>query len=205
MGFLSVLSQAQKWIAERAGSGDVVIDATAGNGVDALALAKLVGPKGTLYAFDIQQAALQRTKERLRDHEAEGMLPDVYYFQQSHSQMIEAITSVHPEHVGAAAAVMFNLGYLPGGVDQTVVTETASTITALDAALAILRPRGIITCVLYPGHPGGADEADAVRQWACSLSQAKAQSVIYRQLQRSDSPYLIAIEKKQEKTPRVLD
>ena len=34
--------------------GDTVVDATAGNGGDALWLAKAVGPQGRIYAFDKQ-------------------------------------------------------------------------------------------------------------------------------------------------------
>jgi tRNA A58 N-methylase Trm61 len=41
--------------------GDLAVDATAGNGQDAAALARLIGPAGTLHAFDIQEQAIQRT------------------------------------------------------------------------------------------------------------------------------------------------
>lgn len=34
---------------------DVVIDATMGNGYDTVYLAKKVGPKGKVYAFDVQE------------------------------------------------------------------------------------------------------------------------------------------------------
>lgn len=38
-------------------SGDCVVDATLGNGHDTLFLAKLVGPAGHLYGFDVQARA----------------------------------------------------------------------------------------------------------------------------------------------------
>jgi len=196
MGFLSVLSMAHKWIAERTGPGDIAIDATAGNGVDTLALARLVGPKGTIYAFDIQQEALDRTRERLSALEAETLLPDTHLIHQSHARMAEAVQSIHAPHAGLVSAVMFNLGYLPGSGDLSIITEPTSTISALEAALTLLRRGGVITCVLYPGHPGGAEEAAAVEAWAAALPQSIAQSVIYRQLQRIDAPYLIAVEKR---------
>ena len=47
--------------------GDIVVDATAGNGHDTLKLAELVGEDGHVYAFDIQQTALDHTKERLAE------------------------------------------------------------------------------------------------------------------------------------------
>ncbi|MEF2243539.1 class I SAM-dependent methyltransferase [Paenibacillus sp. IITD108] len=192
MGFLSVLSTAHKWIAERAGSGDIVIDATAGGGVDTLALAQLVGANGTVYAFDIQQEALDRTAKRLEPFIEQQHITRPKLVLDSHSSMADYIP--HIEH-GKIAAIMFNLGYLPGG-NETVITEPASTIAALQASLQLLRRGGIITCMLYPGHEGGLEEAQAVESWAAALPTDQAQAVIYRQLQRANSPYLIAIERR---------
>ncbi|WP_138752687.1 class I SAM-dependent methyltransferase [Paenibacillus sinopodophylli] len=193
MGFLSVLSMAHKWIAERTSLGDIAIDATAGGGVDTLMLAELVGPSGTVYAFDIQQEALDRTKERLAPLASANRLPTMMLKLESHAEMAVA---VHGSAVGQVSAVMFNLGYLPGSSDLTIITSPVSTLPALDAALNLLRSGGILTCVLYPGHPGGAEEAASVEEWATELPQQTAQTVIYRQLQRSSAPYLIAIEKR---------
>ncbi|GKU75918.1 class I SAM-dependent methyltransferase [Paenibacillus sp. L3-i20] len=192
MGFLSVLSMAHKWIAERTLPGDTVIDATAGGGVDTLALAELVGPKGRVYAFDIQQSALDRTHERLAPLAESSRLPDVQLLLQDHATMSGAVEPVDRGHI---AAIMFNLGYLPGG-DESVITQPKTTIDALQASLTLLRAGGIVTCVLYPGHPGGEQEAAAVEDWAAGLPQNIAQAVIYRQLQRKTAPYVISIEKR---------
>lgn len=189
MGFLSVLSMAHKWIEERAGLGSIVVDATAGGGVDTLALATLVGPKGTVYAFDIQQEALARTQARLAAADA---LHQVRLRLLDHAGMADAID---PKHKGLISAIMFNLGYLPGG-DPSVITQPATTIEALQSALSLLMPGGIVTCVLYPGHPGGDLEAAAVEAWAAGLPQSEGQAVLYRQPQRSAAPYLIAIERR---------
>ena len=48
--------------------GDTVIDATCGTGKDTLALAKAAGRDGCVYAFDIQEEAIRRTKDRLREN-----------------------------------------------------------------------------------------------------------------------------------------
>lgn len=45
--------------------GDLCIDATMGNGNDTLLLCRLCGEKGRVLAFDIQEAALAHTRERL--------------------------------------------------------------------------------------------------------------------------------------------
>ncbi|CAH1190100.1 hypothetical protein PAECIP111893_00175 [Paenibacillus plantiphilus] len=260
MGFLSVLSMAHKLIVERVSPGDTVVDATCGNGVDTRFLAELVGARGTVYAFDIQAQALQRTSERLAPLAAAGKLPLLHLVQDSHAAMA-AYVAMPPQgvmaamvappaasgsrlmgprlvgpagaeaarlaeslaaeslswaaagdvaaangsraeyaaaqHSSKAAAVMFNLGYLPGAdADPAVITKTDSTLAALDAALTLLRPGGIITIVVYPGHVGGELEAASVENWASALPQLTAQAVLYRMAQKPDSPYLIAVEKK---------
>ncbi|TKJ92098.1 SAM-dependent methyltransferase [Paenibacillus sp. CFBP13512] len=197
MGFLSVLSYAHKLVLERldAHSG-YAIDATAGTGVDTLMLAKAAGRRGQVFSFDIQQDALDRTQERL-DKEDQAKLASVQLILDSHATMSQYIPEA--QH-GKIQVIMFNLGYLPTG-DLSIITEPDSTLTALASAFDLLAIRGILTIVLYPGHAGGAEEAEAVQAWASSLPVAVAQSIIYRQLQRQDAPYLIAIEKKGSSTP----
>ena len=45
--------------------GDTVVDATMGNGHDTLFLAEQVGAEGRVYAFDIQESALESTRQLL--------------------------------------------------------------------------------------------------------------------------------------------
>lgn len=185
---------AHRWMAERAQPGDIVIDATSGGGVDTLALARLVGERGSVFAFDIQQAALDRTRERLDAIRAGGKekLADTQLLLQSHEQMADCVPAALHGHI---AGVMFNLGFLPGG-DESLITQPSTTIAALEAALALLRPGGVITCVVYPGHPGGAEEAQAVQQWVEALPDEAAATMLYRQLHKKAAPYLLGLEKK---------
>jgi len=195
MGFMSVLSFAHKLIMERLAPGDRAIDATVGTGADTLFLARTVGPRGGVYGFDIQSAALTLAEERLQTAVNSGeVLPPVSLLLESHAAMAEAIPS---DWHGTVGAVMFNLGYLPSpSADKAIITMTDSSIAALEAALRLLRPGGIITAVLYPGHEGGDQESAAILAWASEVSTQVAQSIVYRQLQRSTSPYVIALEKK---------
>lgn len=195
MGFVSVLSFAHKLISERLTLGDRAIDATVGTGADTLFLAKAAGAKGEVYGFDIQAAALKLAEERLRlAREETSSLSPVTLLERSHAEMMEAIPA---NWHGTVGAVMFNLGYLPtGDADKNIITQPDSSIRALEASLQLLRPGGIITAVLYPGHAGGDLEAAAVEAWAAAVSPQVAQSVLYRQLQRKDAPYVIALEKK---------
>jgi len=188
MGFYSVLTMAQRWVAERVELGETVIDATAGGGVDTLQLALLVGPKGKVLAFDIQQEALNKTAHRLQCYEEQDKLGKVELIKDSHDNM-----SQYAAH--GVGAIMFNLGYFPGG-DQQIITEPDSTLRALEQSLLLLRPGGILTCVLYPGHTGGDIEAEAVERWAAALPHEQANCVLYRQPQRPAAPYLVAVERK---------
>lgn len=193
MGFLSVLSFAHKVVSERVQLGDVAIDATIGTGTDTLFLAKTTGPKGHVYGFDIQEEALTLTRQRIDQHVQPTISP-VTLLLRSHAYMKEAIST---NHHGKVAAIMFNLGYLPSTAsNKEIITMTDSTIDALQGGLELLRPGGIITIVLYPGHPGGDTESVAVKEWASQIPQSLAQSIIYQQLQRSDAPFTIALEKK---------
>jgi ubiquinone/menaquinone biosynthesis C-methylase UbiE len=191
---MSVLSQAQHWVKERVRPGDAVVDATAGNGADTLSLARAAGPGGIVFAFDIQAEALDNTRSRLRKAEESeaDRLARTTFILAGHETMCEAIPS---ESHGAIAAVMFNLGYLPGA-SSAVITRTATTVAALDSALRVLRSDGIVTVVVYPGHEGGQEEADAVLAWATRLPSNVAQAVVYDFPQKNKAPYLIAVNKR---------
>jgi hypothetical protein len=98
--------------------------------------------------------------------------------------------------LGNVAAVMFNLGYLPGA-DETVITLPQSTLTALSAATEMLRSDGLLSIIVYPGHPGGETEAAAVEAWASALPQPDFQVMCYRSLNRkAEAPYGIFVSKK---------
>ncbi|MBP1967610.1 class I SAM-dependent methyltransferase [Paenibacillus aceris] len=192
MGFVSVLGFAHQLIGQRVQPGDTVIDATLGNGVDTVFLAKLAGRSGLVYGFDIQQQALDQTKMRL-----EKELPDasssVHLNLCSHALME---TAVPEDRHGKVAAVTFNLGYLPGA-DPATITKQESTIPALEAALRLLRKGGIVTIVLYSGHEGGSEEAAAVEAWAQQLPLAAFQVLRYQFMNTSaHAPYLLALEKR---------
>ncbi|MDF2934801.1 MAG: SAM-dependent methyltransferase [Paenibacillaceae bacterium] len=193
MGFVSVLTMAQELAAQRIEPGDCCIDATAGNGVDTLFLAKEAGPKGLVHAFDVQETALASTAARLSGEQPERS-SGVRLHLASHDRMKEYVDA---EPHGRISAVMFNLGYLPGA-EHHVITQPGTTLTALDSALELLRPGGMLTVVVYSGHPGGAEEAEAVNRWAESLAQREFQVMCYRFMnQRNSPPYLIAVEKRQ--------
>jgi 16S rRNA C1402 N4-methylase RsmH len=141
--------------------GEVAIDATLGNGHDAVVLCEAVGPTGSVWAFDIQASAVESANRML---ERQGW-QNAHLLNKCHSRMIEFMPSADRGRVGA---VMFNLGYLPRG-DHAITTQAATTRTALEQAFDFLRPGGVITIVVYTAHDGGLLESRAVRDWLNSL------------------------------------
>jgi hypothetical protein len=94
---------------------------------------------------------------------------------------------VPPVRHGQVAGIMFNLGYLPGS-DKSVITLTETTLRALSVALDLLAPRGLLTLAVYPGHEGGAQEQQAITQWAAGLSPRHYEVQLLRPINRSASP-----------------
>jgi len=159
---ISLVDKAHELIGARLRPGALAIDATVGNGHDTLFLLRQVAPGGKVYGFDIQRAALESAAVKINESALRACLT---LFHDSHAAMLELVPEA--DH-GAIAAVMFNLGYLPGG-DKAVTTRADSTLAALTAASRLLSPGGIITIVAYPGHVGGEQETDQVVRWCEAL------------------------------------
>lgn len=165
MARISLVERAHALVGECIKSGDAVVDATLGNGHDAAFLARCVGAGGTLFGFDVQTRAVENTRTRLREIGFQGR---AVLTLASHADMA---THIPPHWHGRLAAVMFNLGYLPGG-DKTVVTTAASTLTALETACRLLSFDGVLTVLAYPGHPGGDVETGELAAWCQALDPA---------------------------------
>ncbi|MCM3637090.1 methyltransferase domain-containing protein [Sporosarcina luteola] len=179
-----VLPFSKRLISETVLPGETVVDATAGNGNDTLFLAELVGEEGRVFAFDIQQAALEATANRL-----DKLNDRVSLILDSH----ENVDTYVKKTIGGA---MFNLGYLPYSEDLSIITKPDSTIEAVDKLLGMLKKGGIITISVYDGHEGGKEERDALLDYVKSLHQADVHVIRYELLnQRKNPPFLIAIEK----------
>ena len=172
--------------------GHIAIDATAGNGHDTLFLTQLTAPEGMVFAFDVQADAITTTRSLLEQNGVPQQSWQLIHA--GHETMLESIRACWH---GKAGAVIFNLGYLPGG-DKSLTTSSATTVTALRAALEILRPDGILAVVLYTGHSAGKAEAEAVMEFAAGLPTREFHAMEYRTLNaRSHPPFVIAVEKTQ--------
>lgn len=171
-------------------TGDVVVDATIGNGHDTLFLAKLVGEAGQVYGFDIQKEALEATVERLKEH---NQSKQTILIHDGHENLENHI---HPSHFGKITGAIFNLGYLPGS-DKGIVTKPETTIAAIEQLLNLMAPEGIIILVIYHGHEGGTDERDGLLDFCGQLDQKIAHVLQYQFInQKNNPPFIVAIEKR---------
>lgn len=143
--------------------GDICIDATMGNGNDTLTLSRLCGEKGHIYAFDIQEQAIENTRARLVANNA----PENYkLFLQSHTEMDQYAEN------DTVSCIVFNFGYLPGG-DHSMATKSDTSIQALEISLKLLKKKGILSLCIYSGGDTGFDERDTILHWLKNLDPKK--------------------------------
>ena len=205
--------------------GDVVIDATCGNGHDTLRLAEMQPSR--LYAFDLQPEAIEATGCLLHEHGFTAGGPDdrIILTCLGHEHMGDYFRA-HPVPAGSsgttdvsspaessgaaktigssgaaaseafAAAIVFNLGYLPGG-DKAVTTCAGTTLSAVQQALALLRTGGLLCLTMYSGHPGGSEEKRALLAFARGLDSRQWHvSYISMPNQRKAPPEILLISRK---------
>lgn len=165
--------------------GDTVVDATMGNGNDTLLLARLVGGKGRVYSFDIQEVALQNTRKKL--HEA-GIMDNVELICDGHQNMDRYV----PKGIKAA---MFNLGYLPKG-DHRIGTKAETTIEALKKSMECLLVGGIVMMVIYYGGDSGFEEKEAVLEYVKTIDCRKFTVLVSEFVNQINCPPIaVCIEK----------
>ncbi len=173
----NVLSFSKQLLKENLSSDAMVVDATVGNGHDTLYLCENYK---FVYGFDIQEEAIKRTKNLLKEN-------DMLNFElicDSHENVLSYIDKID--------GAIFNLGYLPS-YDKSVTTNYKSTINAVKSILDILCERGIIILVIYTGHDD-SQEANHIEEYVMNLDK-KLSVLKYKFINRENSPYIIAIKK----------
>lgn len=164
----------------------IVLDATMGNGNDTQILASLVSNEGKVYAFDIQDTAIIKTRQKLEDQD---LLNNVELIKDSHENIDVYIN----ENIDFA---IYNLGYLPSG-DHSIITRPDSTICSLKKCIEKLNKQGVIVLSIYYGHEGGMDEKNAVIEFLSSLPQKEYNvGKVDFINQANNPPLLIFVEKR---------
>lgn len=159
--------------------GDICVDATAGNGGDTEFLCRLAGENGKVYAFDVQEQAVRSTEERL---ERAGLRDRAELICAGHERMKEFVKE-------RAAAVVFNLGYLPGG-DHAVATKADTTLRAAEQALELLKPGGVVSLCIYSGGDTGYEERDTLLSWLRELDPRRWLVIVNCYYNRRNDPPL---------------
>ncbi|MDO4834166.1 MAG: class I SAM-dependent methyltransferase [Bacillota bacterium] len=206
-----------------------IVDATCGNGRDTLALAKALfrdsnkassvgcplsahrttastgdsrtSSGGRLYAFDIQQQAIDTSFSLL---ESNGFKPYINAASPNscHCGSIVLIRDSHENmdlYIDKADLIVFNLGYLPGG-DKTITTDSKSTTNAVRAALPLLEKDGLLCITMYSGHHAGAVEKAALLQLAEGLDPGIWHTAYINMInQTNDPPEILLITRKRAK------
>jgi hypothetical protein len=185
---------------------DTVIDATAGNGQDSVALAKLLflpeddtnaspqQPHGDdddndgrttarLICMDVQEIACIKTQAALSAHLSAAQL-ERHVVQVIHGSHAELPPVEHP-----VGLIVYNLGFLPGS-DKSIETRTESTIESLAQASTLIRIGGMISVMTYPRS--NAEEDGAVAALLAELARKTQRFRIneHRQLARPMAPVL---------------
>ncbi len=158
--------------------GSFCIDATAGGGNDTLFLCEKVGKSGSVMAFDVQQAALDKTAQRL---EEKGVRERAELILDSHANLASYA------EMESADAIMFNFGYFPGG-DHTIHTKAESSIKAIEAGLKILKKDGMMSLCIYSGGDSGFEEKDALLEYLKMLDSKKYLVIESQYYNRPNNP-----------------
>ncbi len=177
-----ILQLAKDRLAENANPQGTYVDFTMGRGRDTLFLCQLA-PQGRVYAFDIQQAALDQTAELL----ARNSVDNATLILNSHDRFADYVA-------GEIDGGLFNLGFLPGG-DRSVTTRRGSTVAAVKLAMRALKRGGALGVAVYPGHEEGRLEGEMLQSYFTGVDKKEFDIFIYRLLNVPDSPYMMIIER----------
>lgn len=165
----------------------ICIDATLGNGKDAVKIYDKLGDKGFLYAFDIQSNAIHNST--LLFEKKYGRVSNISFIKDSHSNIREYINDTIDFFI-------MNLGYLPGG-DKDITTTSKTCIEFLDFSINNLNSGGIGIIVFYPGHTPGLEELENITIYLSKFDQRLYNIVNIKFLnQKSSPPQLAIIERK---------
>ncbi len=213
---ISIVDWTHQFLQQYIKPGDLVVDATMGNGGDTLFLAQLVAganvtdserqiyesfadkksairmtESGSVIAFDVQELALTNTRDKLAKHgfTSETIVAPARATKarvtkasatKNSDKFTATTTLILDSHANilnyvkeeSAQAVVFNLGYLPGG-DHSKATHAESTIPAIEAALKAIKRGGVISICIYSGGDSGFEEKNQVLEYLKTLDQRK--------------------------------
>ncbi len=176
----------KQFLASHIKEGGTVIDFTMGNGHDTAWLSRAVGESGRVYAFDIQEKALESTRQTLKN---EGCPDNCTLILDSHSNVLNYVSE-------KICAGVFNLGYLPGSGNKALTTLRPTTKIAVESAISLLDSDGIILIAVYPGHEEGKLEGEMLEEMLSHYDRKRICVSKFCLVNSPTSPFFFAIESK---------
>lgn len=185
MQTMNAIQIAHCLLKEKLCTASCVVDATAGNGNDTRYLAENSPAYAKIYAFDIQESALEATRRTLLNANLSGKV----------KLILDNHANIDAHVLDKVEIVVFNLGYLPGG-DHAVTTVAETTRVAVEKAVNLLALNGLAAIVSYPGHDSGALEDQCLGAYVKTLPPKNFTVGCYRMINHAKtSPALYIIEK----------
>lgn len=175
---LQITDWCHLFIRQQVKEGDLCIDATAGRGNDTLLLCELVGDKGKVISFDIQEEAIQSTTALLQEHKLEKRAKIKLV---SHDFMD---LYAKPDSV---SCISFNFGYLPGG-DHSITTMEETSLRAIKKGLDLLKVNGLMSLCIYSGQDSGFSEKKAILDYVKNLNSKQYLVIVSQYYNRSNNP-----------------
>lgn len=158
--------------------GGIYIDATMGNGNDTLLFCQMAGDTGKVYAFDIQEEALKKTRKLLLSY---GVSDCAELILDGHEHMDHYLVN------NSADAVCFNFGYLPGG-DHRIATAPDTSVKAVEKALRILKPGAVMSLCIYSGGDTGFEEKEKILAYLKGLPAGEYTVIVNEYYNRKNNP-----------------
>ena len=98
----------------------------------------------------------------------------------------------------SADCIVFNFGWLPGG-DHNVFTRAETSVPAIEKALSVLKPGGLLVLCVYYGRNNGYSERDAIVEYVSNL-ESRYYAVMKCDFlnRKNDPPFPIFIVKEKQ-------
>lgn len=158
---------------------NVSLDMTCGNGLDTLFLSRI---SNKVYAFDIQNLAIENTKKLLIENDVKN----VTVIKESHD-LYEIYVR---DKIDLA---IYNLGYLPKS-DKRIKTESSIVLNSLKKLINQLNVHGKIVIVIYLHD---LKESNTIESFTSNLD-SKFDVLKHKILNKVNCPYIIEIIKTKE-------
>lgn len=157
----------------------ICVDATLGNGNDALFMSQLINENGKVYGYDIQEQSLINSNNLFKENDVKNI-----------ETKLKSHEFIDEENIDLC---IFNLGYLPG-FDKTIKTNKDTTKNALINLLPKMNKENMLIIIcLYVGHKEGLEESIVIDEFLKELPSNKYLVCKYQNYNRPTSPYILTI------------